>query len=160
MPAQHPFVALSPEVQRSTITSFDLWPVSSVAFDLAAGRLLLTGKHHLSKVRVAVITATAPMEGSVALWWASMANQFLALDHAALVDRAPNFTWVPYHECIDELVSWASRAGHQQRTNLVHAAAAHVAEYGDNPLRNCSFANLLLYLPGKLTLHLFSFGSP
>ena len=99
MTAQHAFVALSPEVQGSTITSSDLWPVSSVAFDPAAGRLLLTGKHHLSKVQVAAIPATAPMEGSMALLWAPMANQFLALDHAALVDHAPNFTWVSYHEC-------------------------------------------------------------
>ena len=93
-----PTVSLAQKVAK--IRPADVWPVNNIGWDMVQGQLLLTLKHHATKVELALVPASPEMLASLALWWHVAARAVLPLEKDHLRVHDANHHWGSYAEHI------------------------------------------------------------
>ena len=143
------FSALSPQLRREQLRVVEAWPVTSVVWT-SAGKLNATARHHAERVDVDEIDLNAlhghTLRGSLALYWQCLTGRLSGLDRTALRDHAANYHWPVFAEALDEMLRWAAKASPSLQHDLQQEAAAALAPFKPDALRDISFTEFLRVL--------------
>ena len=101
----HPFIALSPDLQREQLTAANAWPLLCIALDSQQPpRLLASARHMPANVDVLSIPlASSPIESSLLLWWFAFTEQ-LTEQEISLLTTHHDASLPPNASCMSALV--------------------------------------------------------